>query len=78
MAKTSKFFIFIIAFMILMYTVHAAAFDINVTAVKDRIVVDEIAEFNLTIQNNLEIDEQLIIKPKKSKHRSKTHKSKKR
>ena len=62
MSKTSKFFIFMIAFILFVYTAHAAAFDVNVTPVKDRIVVDEIGEFNITVQNNLNTDEEFTVK----------------
>lgn len=62
MAKSEMFFILIGAFILLIGIANAAPFDVKVTPIKDKIVVDEIAEFNITIQNNLDRDEEYVIK----------------
>jgi len=41
---------------------YAASFDVKVTPINDKIVVDEVAEFNISIQNNLNTDEEFTIK----------------
>jgi hypothetical protein len=41
---------------------YGASFDVKATAIKDKIVVDEVAEFDIAIQNNLETDEEFTIK----------------
>ncbi len=62
MGKISKFFIFIIGFVLLLNIAYAASFDAKVAAIKDKIVVDEVAEFDVVIQNNLATDEEFTIK----------------
>ncbi|MBI2655379.1 hypothetical protein HYX06_03070 [Candidatus Woesearchaeota archaeon] len=62
MAKMMKFFIFISIFLLFLNLAHAASFDVKVTAIKDRIVVDEVAEFEVAIQNNLETEEEFTVK----------------
>ena len=62
MAKISKFFVFMIGFVILLNAAYAASFEVKVTPVKDKIVVNEIAEFNISIQNNLDTGEEFMIK----------------
>ena len=62
MGKTIKFFILITTFMLLLDITYAASFDVKVTPIKDKIVVDEVAEFDIAIQNNLDTDEEFTIK----------------
>ena len=62
MGKISKFFVLITAFLLLLNVSYAASFDVKVTSIKDRIIVDEVAEFDITIQNNLDTDEEFTIK----------------
>ena len=58
----NKFFINIIALILLINFAYAASFDVKVTSIKDKIVVDEVAEFEINIQNNLDTDEEFTIK----------------
>ena len=60
--NTKKFLIFIVALVLLINNAHAITFDVKVAAIKDNVVVDEAAEFNLTIQNNLDTTEDFTIK----------------
>jgi len=62
MGKISKFLIIIGVFLLLLNAVHAASFDVKVTPVKDKIVVDEVAEFDISVQNNLDTSEEFTIK----------------
>ncbi len=62
MNKLNKFFILVAVFILLISIAHAAAFDVKVTSIQDKIVVDEVAEFNIAIQNNLGTDEEFTIK----------------
>ena len=62
MNKTRTFFIFLGIFILLLNLAYAASFDVKVTAINDRIVVDEVAEFDVAIQNNLETEEEFTIK----------------
>ena len=62
MGKISKFFIPITVFLILLNIAYAASFDVKVTPVNDKIVVDEVAEFDIAVQNNLGTDEEYTIK----------------
>ena len=62
MDKTIKFFIPIVLFLIVLNLTYAASFEVKVTPLKDKIVVDEVAEFDITIQNNLDTDEEFTIK----------------
>ena len=62
MSKTLKFLIYIIAVLLVSGSSYAAAFDAAVTPVKDKIVVDEVAEFGITIRNNLDTTEDFTIK----------------
>lgn len=62
MNKTRVFFAAIIGFALILNLAHAASFDVKVTAINDRIVVDEVAEFEVAIQNNLETDEEFTVK----------------
>ncbi|MBI2558478.1 hypothetical protein HYW20_04090 [Candidatus Woesearchaeota archaeon] len=63
MAKISKFLIISLGvFLLLISLAHAASFDAKVTPIKDKIVVDETAEFDITIENNLDTDQEYIIK----------------
>ncbi len=62
MVKMKKFFIFVGIFFLLLNFAYAASFDVKVTAINDRIVVDEVAEFDVAIQNNLETEEEFTVK----------------
>ena len=62
MNRLTKFSILILAILILANSVHAASFDAKVTAINDKIVVDETAQFQVTIQNYLPTDEDFTIK----------------
>lgn len=57
-----RFFIFAGIFLVLLNLAYAAPFDVKVTAIKDKIVVDEIAEFDIAVQNNLDTGEEFTIK----------------
>ena len=62
MGRITKFLIMIIVFALLLDIAYAASFDVKVTAIKDKIVVDEVAEFDIAIQNNLDTNEEFTIK----------------
>ena len=62
MTKISKFFILLIVLLLFLNIAHAYSFDVKVTPIKDKIVVDDIAEFNISIQNNLDTNEEFTIK----------------
>lgn len=62
MRKITKFFILISIFILFTNVVHASSFNANATPVKDKIVVDDVALFNLTIQNNLNTEEEFTVK----------------
>ena len=62
MAKTLKFLTLAIAFLLLLNIAYAASFNVKITSIKDKIVVDEVAEFDINIQNNLNTDDEFIIK----------------
>ena len=62
MGKTTKFFILAAVFLLMLNIAYAAAFDVKVTPIKDKIIVNEVAEFDIAIQNNLDASEDFIIK----------------
>ena len=62
MAKISKFFVFMIGFVILLNAAYAASFDVRVTPIKDKIIVNEIAEFDISVQNYMDTEEEFIVK----------------
>ncbi len=62
MGKITTFFILATVFMISLSMAHAASFDVKITPIKDKIVVDDVAEFDVAIQNNLGTDEEFTIK----------------
>ena len=62
MNKLNKFLILLITFILFIRISYAASFDVKVTSIKDKIVVDEVAEFDISIQNNLDTDEEFTIK----------------
>jgi len=65
MTKTSKFFILaavLLLFLLSLNIAHAASFDVKAVPIKDKIAVNEIAEYNISIQNNLDTDEEYLIK----------------
>ncbi|MFH0868416.1 MAG: hypothetical protein V1831_03820 [Candidatus Woesearchaeota archaeon] len=61
MAFVKKFALFALIFSLYMSIVYAAAFDVEVVPIKDRIVIDEFAKFRLEIQNNLKQDDEYRI-----------------
>src|SRR3989344_1396916 len=62
MLKIKKLLILILGIVILANLAYAASFDIKVTPIVDKIVVDETAEFDITITNNLDTREEFTIK----------------
>ena len=63
MTKTYKRLLILMTAFILMLTIaYAASFDVKVTSIKDKIVVDEVAEFDVAVQNYLDADEEFTIK----------------
>ena len=62
MSKISKFFVLLSMFLLLINIAYALSFEVKVVPIKDKIVVDEVAEFDVIIQNNLETDEEFTIK----------------
>jgi len=62
MGKITAFFILAAAFLLSMGIAYAASFDVKITPIKDKIVVDDVAEFDVAIQNNLNTDEEFTIK----------------
>ena len=62
MSKIIRFFILLSALLLLLNSAHAASFEVNAAAIKDKIVVDEVAEFDIVIKNNLDSEEEFTIK----------------
>ena len=62
MPKTMKFFAYLFAVLLLANLAFAVSFDVVVTPVQDKIVVDEVAAFDITIKNNLDASKDFIIK----------------
>ncbi len=62
MNKTRSFFITFAFLLLFINVAHASSFDIKVVPIKDKIVVDDTAEFNVTIINNFDSDEEFTIK----------------
>lgn len=62
MGIANKFFILVTALLLFLNSAYAASFEVKVTPVKDRIVVDEVAEFDISVQNNFDADEEFTIK----------------
>jgi len=60
--KMGKFFILATVLLVLVNIAFAASFDVKVTPITDKIVVDEVAEFDIDVQNNLDTDEEYLIK----------------
>ena len=60
--KINKFFVLIAMLCLLPNLAYAASFEVKATAIKDRIVVDDIAEYDVTITNYLDTDEEFTIK----------------
>ena len=57
-----RLLILVLGILLLVNIAHAASFSVKVTPVLDKIVVDEIAEFDLEITNNLDTSEEFTIK----------------
>lgn len=62
MSKITHFFMLLAVFLLLINFAYAASFDVKIAPIKDQISVDDVAEFNVTIQNNLDTGEDFIIK----------------
>ncbi len=63
MTKISKFLIIILGVSLLLVNLaYAASFNAKATPIKDKIVVDELAEFEVSIQNNMDTGQEFIIK----------------
>lgn len=62
MGKEKNFFILVGLLLLCPAIAHAASFDVKAVPIKDKIVVDEIAEFNVTVINNLDTEEEFTIK----------------
>ena len=62
MGKLKKFFILLAVFVLVLNAAHASPFNVKVTPIKDKIVVDEVAEFDVNINNYLETPEEFTIK----------------
>lgn len=62
MSKIVKFFILLSAFALLLNSAYAASFEVRAVPINDKIVVDEVAEFDIIIQNNLDREEEFTIK----------------
>jgi len=62
MGKINRLFILVVLFVLFLNIAYAQSFDAKATSIKDRIVVDEVAEFDIAVQNNLDTDEEFTIK----------------
>jgi hypothetical protein len=62
MSKILKFSVWLCSFLLLLNAAYAASFEVHATGVKDKIVVDEVAEFDIVIQNNMDSDGEFTIK----------------
>jgi len=62
MNKLGKFFILGIMFALFLNIAYALSFDVKVTPITDKIVVDEVAEFDIAISNNLDTNADFTIK----------------
>jgi len=62
MRKITQFLILVFIFLLAVHTAYASSFDINATPVKDKIVVDDVALFDINIRNNLATSEEFTIK----------------
>src|SRR3989338_7420593 len=54
LVKKSAFFSLIFSLLLCMSVAYAASFDVEVVPIKDRIVINEFATFQLNVKNNLE------------------------
>jgi hypothetical protein len=62
MTKLLKFFMLGLFFLFFTGLVCAQSFDIEIVSIKDRIIVDEEAEFDVTIHNSGDTEEEYMIK----------------
>lgn len=62
MAKILKFLILAMALLLVLNMAYAASFDVKVTSINDKIIVDEVAEFGITIENSADTEDEFIIK----------------
>ncbi len=51
-----------ILYVLIINFAYASSFDLKITPIKDKIPVEEVAEFKLTIQNNIDSEEEFIIR----------------
>jgi hypothetical protein len=51
-----------VMFLLTLNFAHALSFDVEVTPIVDKIVVDEVAEYDITITNNFATQETFTIK----------------
>jgi len=62
MTKKCRLLILISVLLLLASLAHAASFDAEVLSIKDKIVVDEVAEFDIVITNHLQTSEEFLVK----------------
>ncbi len=62
MKKTALFLVFLGVMLAFSISAHAASFQARVIPIRDKIVVDEVAEFEIEIQNYLGTNEEFTIK----------------
>ncbi len=60
--KINNLLVLIFVFLLVLSSVHAISFDASVVAIKDKIIVDELAEFDIVIENHLDTAEEFTIK----------------
>ena len=60
--KMNKLLVSAVMLIVFLNVAYAASFDVKVIPINDKIVVDEVAEFGIEIQNNLDTDEEYTIK----------------
>src|SRR3989344_3575688 len=59
---SKKFLILVVIWLLAVNIAFAASFDVEVLSIKDKIVVDEVAEFEISIRNNLDTEQEFTIK----------------
>ena len=62
MLKMKKLLILILGIVLLANSAYAASFNVKVTPIKDTIIVDEVAEFDIAITNKMDTPEEFSIK----------------
>ena len=61
MAFTKNCAIFAFVFLLMLSIAYAASFDVSSEPIKDRIIINEVAKFNVTVRNNLDKDDEYRI-----------------